>query len=103
VVTTSTAILAFKWPSALTAQLVVSIRRLADQAPFRRVALAESRHKRVWSRRAHNANRGQVHPNLGRPNWGSEPATNVTAILQVQQHRPAEQELRGLIADGDLI
>jgi hypothetical protein len=54
VVTTSTTILAFKWPSATTAQLVVSIRHIEDPAPHglggARVPLAESKHKRTSSR-----------------------------------------------------
>jgi hypothetical protein len=48
VVTTSARIIAFKGPSALTAQLVGSIRRIPDPAPFCRVPLAESKHKRTW-------------------------------------------------------
>ncbi len=52
-VTTSTTPLAFKWPSALTAQLVVSIRHIDDPAPHglgaARVPLAESKHKRTRS------------------------------------------------------
>ena len=52
-VTTSTIILAFKWPSALTPQLVVSIRHIEDPAPHglggARVPLAESKHKRTRS------------------------------------------------------
>ena len=41
---------AFKWPSASTAQLIVSIRHITDPAPqsleFRRVLSADSKHKR---------------------------------------------------------
>jgi hypothetical protein len=52
VVTASTTILAFKWPSALTAELVVSIRRIDEPAPHglggARVPLAESKHKRTF-------------------------------------------------------
>ena len=52
-VATSTTILAFKWPSALTAQLVVSIRHIEDPAPHglggARVPLAEGKHKRTRS------------------------------------------------------
>jgi hypothetical protein len=51
VVTTSTTILAFKWPSALTVQLVVSIRHIEDSAPHglggARVPLAKGKHKRT--------------------------------------------------------
>jgi hypothetical protein len=54
VVTTSTTILAFKWPSALILQLVVSIRHIADLASKSlgadRVPLAESAHKRTRSK-----------------------------------------------------
>jgi hypothetical protein len=54
VVTTSTTTLAFKWPSALIMQLVVSIRQIADLAPKNlgadRVPLAESAHKRTRSK-----------------------------------------------------
>jgi hypothetical protein len=54
VVTTSTTILAFKWPSALIMQLVVSMRHIADLASKSlgadRVPLAESAHKRTRSK-----------------------------------------------------
>jgi hypothetical protein len=51
VVTTSTITRAFKWPSALTAQLVVSIRHREDSTPHglggARVPLAKGKHKRM--------------------------------------------------------
>ena len=73
-VTTSTTTLAFKWPSALIAQLVVSIRHIADLASKSlgadRVPLAESAHKRTRSKESLNTGRRAWQGRLGNPERG---------------------------------
>ena len=91
-VTTSTTILAFKWPSALTAQLVVSIRHIEDPAPHglggARVPLAEGKHKRTRSR---NCDRdGTKGGNMNTiPAHAALPAKNISSPYMCMHRRSA--------------